>query len=125
VFACPDLIGEAKKHTKQTLGTLPFLYLTYRKPEKFKLADEPRENWRLIADYAGEHWNGAVLPDEPEHIILFEDYVRHLDDIKDIRNDAAHTTTVTRNDYAELFRDTCQGGKLRIGALNALLLAWR
>jgi hypothetical protein len=125
VFACPDLIGEAKKHTKQTLGTLPFLYLTYRKPEKFKLADEPRENWRLIADYAGEHWNGAVLPDEPEHIILFEDYVRHLDDIKNIRNDAAHTTIVTRNDYAELFRDSCQGGKLRIGALNALLLAWR
>jgi hypothetical protein len=125
VFACSGLIGEAKKHTKQTLGTLPFLYLTYRKPEKFKLADEPRENWRLIADYAGEHWNGAVLPDEPEHIILFEDYVRHLDDIKDIRNDAAHTTTVTRNDYAELFRDSCQGGKLRIGALNVLLLAWQ
>jgi hypothetical protein len=125
VFACPDLIGEAKKHTKQTLGTLPFLYLTYRKPEKFKLADEPRENWRLIADYAGEHWNGAVLPDEPEYVVPFDDYVLEIFEISKIRNYAAHTDTVTRTDYADLFRNVCQGGKLRIGALNALLLAWR
>jgi hypothetical protein len=42
-----------------------------------------------------------------------------------VRNKAAHTNPVPRADYEKLFRITCQAGKLRIGALNALLLAWQ
>jgi hypothetical protein len=125
VFACPGLTGDAAKHTKQTLGTLPFLLRTYYEPKKFDWADEPRANWALVTAYAGEHWNGAVLPDEPEQVLQFEEYVNQLHSISVLRNDAAHTDLVPRKKYQKLFHNTCQGGKLRIGALNALLLAWQ
>jgi hypothetical protein len=125
VFACSGLIGEASIKNKQTLGTLFFLFLAFKKPHKYRDAQKARDDWSCIVEHSALHWNGAVLPDEPEQVLQFEEYVKQLDNIKNIRNAAAHTKTVTRDDYAELFRDTCQGGKLRIGALNALLLAWQ
>jgi hypothetical protein len=86
---------------------------------------DAQHNWAQIIAYAGQHWQGAVLPDEPELSLQFDDYVKQLDNIKNVRNDAAHTNLVPRQKYQKLFQDTCQSGKLRIGALNALLLAWR
>jgi hypothetical protein len=86
---------------------------------------DARHNWAQITAYVAQHWHGAVLPDEPEEAVLFEEYVKQLDAISQIRNTAAHTKPVPRDTYEKLFRITCQAGKLRVGALNALLLAWK
>jgi hypothetical protein len=119
VFACPGLIGYGSEHKQQMLGTLPGMRF-YRKKNP-----DAQHNWDKVTAYAAQHWYGAVLPDEPEYVVPFDDYVLEIFEISKIRNYAAHTDTVTRTDYADLFRNVCQGGKLRIGALNALLLAWR
>jgi hypothetical protein len=71
------------------------------------------------------HWDGNVDPDAPDEEISFEAFVKTLNDIKFLRNRAAHSGTVSRKGYSNLFRVTCQAGPLRIGELNVLLLAWR
>jgi len=41
-----------------------------------------------------------------------------------VRNRAAHTTPVPRDQYRHIFRHVCNAGPLRVGVLNALLTAW-
>ncbi len=120
VFTCPGLSERNANPKHQSLGCLPGIRLSASKNNAAAYAD-----WQRLTDCAATHWQGAVLPDEPEYIITFDDYVKVLDAIKDIRNAAAHTRVVPRKQYDKLFEMTCRGGKLRIGALNALLLAWR
>ncbi|GAB4215390.1 MAG: hypothetical protein OHK0022_55250 [Roseiflexaceae bacterium] len=80
--------------------------------------------WGLIRNHVAARWNSQIDPDDPHFSITLDQLVNQLDPIVQIRNKAAHTTPVTR----ELFRDTlrriCNGGPLRIGVFNALLLAW-
>ncbi len=123
VFACPALEGDGANPKKQTLGTLPFWLRAHK--ENFREHPEARKNWQRIAARAQQHWQGTIDTDEPDTSIAFEAYVGQLDAIKHLRNKAAHTSVVSRQEYEKLFRITCQSGKLKVGALNALLLAWQ
>jgi hypothetical protein len=112
---CPGLTGTAFPHGKPTLGTLPFMR---RHPER------TGGDWAHLQHYLATHWQPHVDPDDPTVQITFDEVVTVLDDIKAVRNQAAHTNPVTRESYSRLFRLVCQAGPLRIGALNVLLLAW-
>jgi hypothetical protein len=113
---CPGLTGAAFPHGRPTLGTLPFMR---RNPERTD------GDWERLVDYLATHWQGRVDPDNPDEDISFEAFVKVLNEIKMLRNRAAHTQPISRAGYVKLFRLTCQAGPLRIGALNVLLLAWR
>lgn len=124
VFACPRLIGDGANPKRQTLGTLPF----WRHASTKNRGEHPdaRENWRRIVAYAQDCWQGQIDPEETDITVLFDDYVAVLQTIADIRNAAAHTSALPRERYVKLFEMVCQQGKrVRFGALNALLLAWR
>lgn len=54
----------------------------------------------------------------------FNTFVEAVSDIRHTRKQAAHTEPVPRESYSNLFRAVCQAGQVRVGALNALLLAW-
>jgi hypothetical protein len=116
VERCPGLTGAAFPHGRPTLGTLPFMR---RNPER------TGGDWERLVDYLATHWHGHVDPDNPDDEITFEAFVRVLNEIKMLRNRAAHTQPIPRAGYVKLFRLACQAGPLRIGALNVLLLAWR
>lgn len=122
VFRCPDLIGDGTNPKRQTLGTLPFWRLAHR--NNMKATEEAQANWLHIVDYAGVHWQEEIAPDEPA--VSFDDYVKLLDSIAQIRNQAAHTSALPRADYVKLFEQVCQRGRrMPFGVLNTLLLAWR
>lgn len=116
IFGCPGLVGQAGDPKRQTLGTLPYMR---RRPE------ETEGDWHRILAYVDAHWNGHIDPDDPETAITFDDFVKTLDTIAQLRNKAAHTSRLSRDEYRWLFGTVCQSGKLRIGALNVLLLAWQ
>jgi hypothetical protein len=116
VERCPDLTGAGFAHSRPTLGTLPFML---RHPER------TGGDWARLEQHLAAAWNGDTDPDAPDQPISFAAFVQVLDEIKHVRNQAAHTRPVPREGYSKLFRLTCQGGPLRIGALNVLLLAWQ
>ncbi|NJL33470.1 MAG: hypothetical protein HC893_05965, partial [Chloroflexaceae bacterium] len=115
IVRCPGLTGGAFPHGRPTLGTLPFML---RHP------DRTGDDWQRLLDYTAQHWQGAVDPDAPAEVVSFEAFIGVLTSIKHLRNRAAHMGSVPRERYSWLFRVVCQGGPLRIGALNVLLLAW-
>jgi SNF2 family DNA or RNA helicase len=82
------------------------------------------DDWERIARYVGDRWRGAIDPDDPGRQVSFNTFVDAVWEIRHTRNQAAHTDPVPREAYSRLFRNVCQGGQVRIGALNALLLAW-
>jgi hypothetical protein len=116
IFTCPALVGDLANPKRQTLGVLPYIR---RNPS------EAEGNWERIEDYVAQHWNGKVDPDDPDWEASFDKFVaKAITRISQIRNIAAHTHPLSRDEYSELQRITCQHGPLRIGALNVLLLAW-
>jgi hypothetical protein len=112
VMAIPGVTPADFPHGKPTLGSLGGT--RRRKPEL----------WALITGHLAQSWDGRVDPADPALTITFEQFVAQLGSIVGVRNQAAHTTPISRKRYRELFVDICQGGQLRVGALNALLLAW-
>ncbi|MBX0329646.1 hypothetical protein K2Z83_18405 [Oscillochloris sp. ZM17-4] len=116
VFRCPGLVGQAAWPKKQTLGLLPFMRW---KPH------ETEGDWERIVAFVSPQWDGAVVRDDPSAIIDFPTFVKAVDTVAQLRNKAAHTHPVSRDEYRNLFGLVCQGGPLRIGALNVLVLAWR
>ncbi len=81
--------------------------------------------WGMIRSHATQRWSGRIDPDDPHFSITLNQLVDQLDGIVRVRNSAAHTTPVTRDQYRHTFRLICGGaGPLRVGILNALLLAW-
>lgn len=116
VFRCPGLVGQAALPKKQTLGLLPFMRW---KP------GETMGDWDRIVAFVSTQWDGAVVRDDPAAIIDFPTFVKTVDTVAQLRNKAAHTHPVSRDEYRTLFSLVCQGGPLRIGALNVLVLAWR
>ena len=62
--------------------------------------------------------------DDPRVLIGFDAFVEAVWEIRHTRNQAAHTDPVPREAYSRLFRNVCQAGPLRVGALNALVRAW-
>lgn len=112
VAAIPGLSEGAIPGRHATLGTLGGI-------RRKRPAD-----WAQITNYIAGIWRAAIDPDDPQVQITFEAFVDALWEIRSIRNQAAHTDPVPRDAYSRLFRNVCQVGPLRIGALNALLLAW-
>ena len=116
VFNISNLQSQLRKSYKQTLGSLPY---NQQNPH------QSQGDWERIVQNAARHWNGAINPHDPAKIIGFEDFIKHtLQDIKQLRNQAAHSGPLTRQEYTRLQRLTCQSGPLGEGALNILLLAW-
>lgn len=116
IFACPGLVSEIAAPRNQTLGKLPYM--------RWKSVQFDGD-WDRIKAYVADHWDEAIFPDDDQAIVSFDTLITELDQIKDVRNHAAHTTVVSRDEYRRLFAITCQAGRTRIGALNALLLAWK
>ncbi len=115
VFACPTLTGELANPRRQTLGALPHIR---------RFPHESDGNWERIVAYVAPRWNAAIDPEDADNVVTFDDVVaRALGRIAQLRNRAAHTDTIPRREYGELQRLVLQGGPLRVGALNALLLA--
>lgn len=117
VFSCPNLIGKLASYKSQTLGVLPYIK---RNPW------EAEGNWERIVGYVAQHWNGAINPHEPEQTISFERFLDlALNRIAQLRNNAAHSESLSRDHYAELQRLMFQAGRLGDGAINVLLKAWQ
>lgn len=116
IFTCPDLVGTAALPKKQTLGLLPFMR---RKPE------ETDGDWERLVAFVARRWDGQVIPDDSAVTISFGDFAKAIDHVAQIRNKAAHTSPVARDEYRTLFNLVCRDGPLRIGALNVLVQAWK
>lgn len=116
IFACPGLVGNLANPRRQTLGVLPYL----------RRSDDLDGNWTRISAYVAAHWNDRPVPDDPDRVIRFDDFVsKALNRISQLRNNAAHTQPLPRPDYDELQDLVFLGRKLGFGALNTIILAWR
>lgn len=113
VMAIPGISPADFPHGRPTLGSLAGT--RRRRPEV----------WAIIVKHAAGVWDGRVDPDDPDLTITLDQFVAQLAPVVAARNQAAHTTPITRQRYGNLFRDVCRGGPIRVGALNVLLLAWR
>lgn len=112
VEAIPGLSAEAIPGGHATLGTLAGI--RRKRPD----------DWARISGYVSTRWRAAIDPDDAQALISFDMFLNALWEIRNTRNQAAHTSPVARDAYSRLFRNICQAGPLRIGALNALLHAW-
>lgn len=99
---------------KPTLGTLTFLVMNQ---------GDRQGNWQRIADHAAKHWTSQFLGAQRE--VLFVDFAKALNDIKKLRNRAAHPHRFERDAYDEMQALTYEQSPLGIGVLNALLLGWQ
>ncbi|MBK9713216.1 MAG: hypothetical protein IPO81_18165 [Kouleothrix sp.] len=116
VYQCPDIVGDLANPKKQTLGVLPYL----------RRSDDPDGNWQRIQSYVAAHWNEHPDPDDPDRCVRFDDLIaKAINRIAQLRNTAAHTNPLPRQEYTDLQKLIFQGGKLGYSALNALLLGWR
>lgn len=116
VYQCPDIVGDLANPKKQTLGVLPYL----------RRSDDPDGNWQRIQSYVAVHWNEHPDPDDPDRCVRFDDLItKAINRIAQLRNTAAHTNPLPRQEYTDLQKLIFQGGKLGYSALNALLLGWR
>ncbi len=116
IFTCPGLVGELANPRRQTLGVLPYL----------QRSDDLEGNWARISAYAAAHWNDRPIPDDPERVISFDDFIsKALSRISYLRNKAAHTEPLPRHHYDELQDMVFLGGRLGLGVLNTLILAWK
>ena len=115
VFACPGLIGDLTNPKRQTLGVLPYL----------RRSDDLDGNWARISVYAAAHWRDRPNQGDPDRVITFDDLInKGLNRVSQLRNNAAHTEPLSRRLYEELQDIVFQGGRLGLGALNTLVLAW-
>ncbi|MBX0330177.1 hypothetical protein K2Z83_21135 [Oscillochloris sp. ZM17-4] len=112
VEAIPGLSEGALPGGHATLGTL--MGIRRKRPD----------DWARIRSHLRDRWRGAVDPDDPQYVLGLDSFVEAVWEIRHVRNDAAHTSPVPRETYSRLFRNVCQAGPLRIGALRALLAAW-
>lgn len=99
----------------------------FGKPTLGSLAGVRSKNpalWATIRNHVLSVWNGAVDPEDPAFTVDLDHFVEQLDPVVKVRNRAAHTTPVPRDQYRYIFRHVCNAGPLRVGVLNALLLAW-
>lgn len=112
VMAIPGVTPDDFPHGRPTLGALGGT--RRRRPEV----------WQKIVGHLEGRWRGQVDDADPAFDVSLDDLVRQLQPVVVARNQAAHTTAVGRQRYTAIFRDLCGGGPLRVGVLNALLLAW-
>ncbi|MBP1468916.1 hypothetical protein EYB53_024620, partial [Candidatus Chloroploca sp. M-50] len=112
ILATPGISGTDFPHGRPTLGVL---------------GGVRRKNpllWARITTHLGSAWAGTVDPDDRSFTVSIEQFVDEIDLLVQIRNQAAHTTPIPRTRFRAILRSCCDGGPLRIGALNVLLTAW-
>ena len=80
--------------------------------------------WSAITAHLGQVWVGHVDPDDATFAVTVEHLIAEVEQIVRVRNQAAHTTPIPRNRFRDILRTLCDGGPLRVGSLNVLLLAW-
>jgi hypothetical protein len=99
----------------------------FSKPTLGSLAGVRSKNpalWATIRMHVASVWDGKVDPEDPAFTVNLDHFVDQLDPVVKVRNRAAHTTPVPRDQYRHIFRHVCNAGPLRVGVLNALLTAW-
>jgi hypothetical protein len=112
ILAIPGITGADFPHGKPTLGALGGVYR--KNPEL----------WARIAAHLAQVWAGQVDPEDAAFVVSIEQLIHEIEILVRARNQAAHTTPIARNRFRELLRALCNGGPLRVGALNVLLTAW-
>lgn len=112
ILAIPGVSGSDFPHSKPTLGSLSGV--RRRNPPL----------WAKIDAHLEQVWVSQVLADNPNVRVSALQFIEEMAQFVRIRNEAAHTTPITRERFRTLLRSICGGGPLQIGALNVLLLAW-
>ena len=99
----------------------------YGKPTLGALGGVRRGNpqlWRLIDAHLRQVWVSRVDPEDAAFTVTVEQLIDEVDQLVQVRNQAAHTTPIPRNRFRDSLRSLCDGGPLHVGALNVLLTAW-
>lgn len=99
----------------------------FGKPTLGSLAGVRNKNpalWATIQNHVLNIWDGKVDPEDSVFSVTLDHFVDQLDPVVKVRNRAAHTTPVPREQYRQIFRHVCNAGPLRVGVLNVLLIAW-
>ncbi len=112
ILAIPGISGADFPHGKPTLGALGGVY---------------RKNpllWGVIVAHLGQVWESRVDPEDATFAVNVEQLIAEIEHLVRVRNQAAHTTPIPRNRFRDILRSLCDGGPLRVGALNVLLIAW-
>jgi hypothetical protein len=112
ILAIPGVRGSDFPHGKPTLGALGGVY---RRNPPLRA---------IIEAHLNQVWVGTVAPDDGSFVVSVDQLIDELEVIVRVRNQAAHTTPITRNRFRDILRSLCDGGPLRVGSLNTLLLAW-
>jgi hypothetical protein len=120
---CSGLVGSWVKVTKQTLGTLPYIRTNQSNPAHNHR--EAREDWPKITGHAAKHWKETVSAEPAVHFV-FDDFVKHLDSVAQLRNKAAHPGHFERKQLLELWQLLFVRNKsANVGMLPALLICWQ
>ncbi|MBX0330170.1 hypothetical protein K2Z83_21100 [Oscillochloris sp. ZM17-4] len=112
ILAVPGVSGADFPHGKPTLGTLGGVYR--RNPAL----------WGTITAHLSQVWVSRVDPDDSTFAVSVEQLIMEVEQLVRVRNEAAHTTPIPRDRFRTILRALCDGGPLRVGALNVLLTAW-
>lgn len=112
ILAVPGISGADFPHGKPTLGALGGV--RRRNPSV----------WSLIESHLEQIWVSSVDPDDQAFVVHIDHLIDEIEILVRVRNQAAHTTPIPRNRFRDILRSLCDGGPLRIGALNVLLTAW-
>jgi len=112
ILAVPGVSGADFPHGKPTLGTLGGVHR--RNPAL----------WGTITAHLSHVWVNHVDPDDSTFAVSVEQMITEVEHLVRVRNEAAHTTPIPRDRFRTILRALCNGGPLRIGALNVLLTAW-
>lgn len=112
ILAVPGVSGADFPHGKPTLGALGGV--RRRNPHV----------WSLIETHLGLVWVSSVDPEDSSFAVSVDQLIDEMELLVRVRNQAAHTTPIPRNRFRDILRSLCDGGPLRIGALNVLLTAW-
>ncbi|NNJ11951.1 hypothetical protein EKD04_016580 [Chloroflexales bacterium ZM16-3] len=112
MLAIPGVSGSDFPHGKPTLGTLGGV--RRRNPAL----------WGRIDAHLIQVWAGNVDPEDATFAVTVGQLIDEVEQLVRVRNQAAHTTPIPRDRFRTLLRSLCDGGPLRVGALNVLLTAW-
>ena len=113
ILAIPGISRSDFPHSRPTLGSLSGV--RRRNPSL----------WSRIDTHLEQVWVSQVLADEPNVRVSALQFIDEMNQLVRMRNEAAHTTPISRDRFRTMLRLICgSGGPLQIGALNVLLLAW-
>ncbi len=78
----------------------------------------------MIAAHIQRVWNGTVDTADPTVVVTVDQFLEEIEHLSRARSQAAHTTPIPRECFRDILRSVCSAGRLCIGTLNVLLLAW-